>query len=95
LTPISRVFGFDRGVSIDRRYIEAFMQKHSADIRGHVLEIRDPLYTNKFGANRVTHSDVLHVAAGNPVATIIGDLASGEGIPMDTFDCMIVTQTFN
>jgi len=94
LTPVSRVFGFDRGVSIDRRYIEAFMHKHEADIRGRVLEIRDPLYTQKFGANRVTHSDVLHVAAGNPAATIIGDLATGEGIPINTFDCMIVTQTF-
>ena len=94
LTPISRAFGFDRGVSIDRYYIEAFMRRHASDIRGRVLEIRDPLYTNKFGGGEVTQADVLHVTRGNPEATVIGDLSTGEGIPREAFDCMIVTQTF-
>jgi hypothetical protein len=39
-------------------------------------------------------SDILHVTAGNPNATIIGNLESRENIPADTFDCIICTQTF-
>ncbi len=94
LTPISRVYGFDRGQCIDRYYIDTFIERHGADIRGRVLEILDPHYTQMFGGERVTQSDVLHAAEGNPQATLVGDLSTGEGIPEDTFDCLIVTQTF-
>ncbi|MGI9065139.1 MAG: methyltransferase domain-containing protein [Pyrinomonadaceae bacterium] len=94
LTPISRNFGFDRGLCIDRYYIEAFLQRHSADIHGRVLEVLDRHYTRKYGGNRVTQGDVLHAAPGNPSATIVGDLATGQGIPKEAFDCLIVTQTF-
>jgi SAM-dependent methyltransferase len=93
LTPVSRLFGFDRGLSIDRYYIEAFLESQSADIHGHVLELADAAYTRKFGGNRVTRSDVLHAVEGNPQATLVGDLASGRGIPKETFDCVILTQT--
>ena len=93
LKPISSVFGFDRGKPIDRYYIEAFLQRHSADIHGRVLEIGDPSYTHKFGGDRVTHSDVLHAVPDNPQATLVGDLATGDGVPKETFDCMILTQT--
>jgi SAM-dependent methyltransferase len=93
LNPISSVFGLDRGQPIDRYYIEAFLQRCSADIHGRVLEIGDPGYTRKFGGDRVTHSDVLHAVPGNPQATLVGDLATGDGIPKETFDCLILTQT--
>jgi hypothetical protein len=36
LTPVSRVFGFDRGLPLDRHYIEDFLRTHSADIAGRV-----------------------------------------------------------
>src|SRR3990170_7811785 len=39
--PISREFGFDRGLPVDRHYIERFLSAHSSDIRGRVLEIGD------------------------------------------------------
>lgn len=93
LTPISRVFGFDRGQPIDRYYIEAFLQKHRSDIRGRVLEIGDREYTLKFGGDRVSCSEVLHPVPGNPQATMLGDLATGQGLPPDAFDCLILTQT--
>jgi len=92
--PVSHVFGFDRGQPIDRYYIEVFLKKRSADIRGRVLEIADDFYTRRFGGDRVTVSDVLHAVPGNPHATIVGDLATGNGIPGNVFDCMILTQTF-
>lgn len=93
-TPISRVFGFDRGKPIDRYYIYTFLCKNQSDLKGHVLEIGDSAYTKKFGESRVTKIDVLHAVVGNPQATIIGDLSTGIGIPENAFDCMILTQTF-
>jgi glycosyltransferase involved in cell wall biosynthesis len=93
LTPFSRDFGYDRGVPIDRYYIEDFLTCYQEDVRGHVLEIADDNYTRQFGGDRVAKSDILHVAAGDPKATIIGDLATADHIPSDTFDCIILTQT--
>lgn len=93
LQPISSVFGLDRGLPIDRYYIESFLGRYTEDIRGHVLEIGDATYTRKFGGGDVTRSDVLHAEPGNPQATLVGDIATGEGIPRETFDCMILTQT--
>jgi len=93
LTPMSNVFGLDRGQPIDRYYIEAFLYEHRADIHGRVLEIQEPTYTCKFGT-QVIKSDVLHITAGNPHATIVGNLETGEGIPWNTFDCIIITQTY-
>lgn len=94
LKPVSRVFGFDRGLCIDRHYIEEFLRLHGADISGRVMEVGDSTYTHRFGGERVTFCDVLHAVPGNPQATLVGDLSTGEGIPKDTFDCMILTQTF-
>jgi SAM-dependent methyltransferase len=93
ITPVSRQFGYDRGLPIDRYYIERFLGRHSADIQGRVLEIGDDSYTRQFGGERVTVRDVLYVTPGNPVATIVGDLAHADHIPSDTFDCFILTQT--
>ena len=92
--PVSRVFGLDRGRPVDRFYIERFLKAHSADIRGRVLEVAEPTYTQWFGSG-VTQSDVLHVQPGDPQATIVGDLTTGEGIPRDAFDCIVLTQTLH
>lgn len=93
LTPISRVFGLDRGLPIDRYYIEKFLAAHTANIEGRVLEIGDRRYTRKFGGDQVSQSDVLHYITGNPEATIVADLTRADGIPEGTFDCIICTQT--
>jgi SAM-dependent methyltransferase len=92
-TPFSRDFGFDRGLPIDRYYIEGFLSDHAADIQGRVLEIGGNTYTRKFGADRITKSDVLHVSKSNPTATIVADITSADHIPSDCFDCVILTQT--
>jgi glycosyltransferase involved in cell wall biosynthesis len=95
VTPISRHFGFDRGLPIDRYYIENFLARHADDIRGHVLEIGDDTYTRRMGGNRVTRSDVLHVEEGNPKATYVADLTRADHLPSDTFKCIILTQTLH
>ncbi|MBX3438091.1 MAG: glycosyltransferase [Planctomycetaceae bacterium] len=93
LTPISRDFGCDRGRPIDRYYIENFLERQSDDVRGRVMEIGENTYTRRYGGERVTHSDILHVTEGEPQATIIADLASADHIPSNSFDCIILTQT--
>jgi SAM-dependent methyltransferase len=94
LSPISSVFGIDRDLlSVERWYIEDFLRRHQADVKGRVLEMGDPAYTRKFGGERVTRSDVLNYVAGNPQATIVADLTDAPHIPDDTFDCIIITQT--
>jgi SAM-dependent methyltransferase len=91
--PISVDFGNSRGLEIDRYYIESFLALHAEDVQGHVLEVKHDTYTRRFGANRVTKSDVLHKLPGNPDATIVADLTSADHIPSNTFDCIIFTQT--
>lgn len=93
LTPLCPRWGFGRGRPVDRYYIERFLESHRADIRGRVLEVGSDAYTRTFGGERVERRDVLHVAENGPGVTIIGDLAGGAGIPSDTFDCVILTQT--
>jgi SAM-dependent methyltransferase len=63
------------------------------DISGRVLEIGDDTYTRQFGRSLVTQSDVLHVVAGNPKATIVADLTQADQISSDTYDCVIFVQT--
>ena len=92
VTPIDPNWGFERGTPIDRVYVERFVGGHASDIRGRVLEIAAPDYTNRFGSG-VERVDVLMAREGNPQATIVADLADAPQIPDDTFDCAIVTQT--
>lgn len=94
-TPVAGGFGFARGQPIDRYFIEKFLAENSDAIHGRVLEIGDREYTARFGGEKVTQSDVLHAAAGNPVATLVGDLATGAGVPEGVFDCLILTQTIH
>jgi len=93
--PSSRQFAFDRGTPIDRYFIGRFLDRNAEYIRGRVLEVGDRGYTQIYGRDRVARSDVLHVTSGNPEATIIGDLATGKGLPRGAFDCLILTQTLH
>jgi glycosyltransferase involved in cell wall biosynthesis len=93
LAPLDRGYGWNRGLPIDRYYIERFLQTHAPDIRGRVLEVADRTYTTRFGGDRVEVSDVLHAAASNPLATLVADLTCADAIPSGAFDCVILTQT--
>lgn len=93
LTPISRPWPNYRGAPIDRYYIEKFLARQALDIHGRVLELGDATYTQRFGGDRVTQSDVLEAVEGNPAATIVADLTDAPQIPDSTFDTIILTQT--
>jgi len=95
LTPISDVWGLDRGTPIDRYYIDRFLDRHSDDIRGRALEINDDRYTRRFGGDRVDRSDVLHPVEGNPQATVVADLANAPQVADGAYDCVVCTQTLH
>lgn len=92
-TPISTMFGYDRGNPLDRRYIEHFLQTRASSIRGRVLEIGDNTYTLRFGGTAVERSDVFNRNPGHPQTTFAGDLTDPGALPAGTFDCIILTQT--
>ena len=94
LEPVSRSFGYDRGTPIDRYYIENFLERHRADIRGRALEIGDASYCRRFDSG-ITQQDVLHVSPDAPEATIRGDLTQPGVLPEAAFDCMVITQTLH
>jgi len=93
LQPICPQFGFSRGKPVDRYYIESFIAEHAGDIRGRVLEIKDPGYTQRYGGSKVEQSDVLDINAANPAATIIADLNEPNVLDAGVYDCVIFTQT--
>jgi SAM-dependent methyltransferase len=93
LRPFSDRYGFDRGLPVDRFYIESFLARHSGDVRGRVLEVKDAAYTRRFGGDSVTESDVLDVDPGNVEATLVADLCEPDSLPADTFDCFLLTNT--
>jgi SAM-dependent methyltransferase len=102
VVPIGRHFGLDRalpgaerGLPVDRHYIEQFLGARAADIRGRVLEIGDDGYTRRYGGERVARRDILNITADNPQATIVADLADAPQIADAIFDCVILTQTLH
>lgn len=92
VTPVSPVFGLDRGQPVDRYYIEQFLGAHAADLRGRALEFGDTTYLDRFGAGRVEQKDVFSYVDA-PGATLVGDLTGAQPLAGETFDCIVCTQT--
>jgi len=93
VTPISAIFGLDRGQPVDRYYIDQFLESNAVDIRGRCLEMGNAFYINKFGGGNPSRIDVLHVTEGNPEATMVGDLTNADHIPPCIFDCIVFIQS--
>ena len=87
-------FGFDRGKSIDRYYIERFLSENRKIITGRVMEIADAKYSKKFGHD-VTAFEIFSFDKEHQHATITGDLTKQETLKEDFLDCFICTQTYN
>ena len=94
-SPFSSTWGLDRGTPVDRHYIAKFLNEHSADIRGHVLEMKNTVYTQRFGGSGVTQSSVLDVDASNRFATVVGDLSGTAPLSVSDVDCFLLTQTLH
>lgn len=94
-TPFGTQFGYNRGGSVDRYYIENFLEKQAHYVKGKVLEVDDNEYTLRFGGAKIEKSEILHVDDTNPKATIVADLSDAPQIPDNSFDCIILTQTLH
>src|SRR5579864_3305756 len=57
--PFSPDQGNQRGQAVDRLYLEAYLSRYATDIRGAVLEVRDPEYATRYGNGQVVEIDVL------------------------------------
>lgn len=93
-TPLSTDWGFDRGLPVDRYYIEEFLAANAADIQGRVLEIAEDRYSRRFGEDKVERRDILSLEPSEN-ATIVGDLADPDALPTSAFDCIVLTQTLH
>src|SRR4051794_10245635 len=93
--PFSDWYGWDRGLPVDRFYIERFLASAREDIHGDVLEVRDAGYTLRFGGERVGRAHVVDIDAGNPSATFVADLCERGSLGSARFDCVILTQTLH
>lgn len=93
--PVSRVFGLDRGRPVDRHYIEAFLARESARIRGITLEVGEALYTRRFGGDRIERADALVFEGVPGEGRVIGDLTNPATLPEGRYDAFVCTQTFN
>jgi len=90
--PASDHWGVERGTPVDRYYIERFLARNAADIRGNVLELLDRRYTRAFGCD-VARSSILDIDPKNSKADIVADLSKPEGLPRSHFDCFLLVQT--
>lgn len=94
--PVGKIYGGNRGGSICRYYLDAFLDQVKEAITGTVLEIGDRNYTDRFGKN-VKYSYVLHFDSGYEEYGLDfkGDLRTGEGIEKNFYNCIILTQVLN
>lgn len=95
ITPVSRVFGFDRGMPIDRYYVEKFLSLNKSYITGNILEIGDSTYSRKFAIQ----PSIFHVMTKDippkGETVVSGDLTCSDSLPNEIIDCFICTQTLN
>jgi SAM-dependent methyltransferase len=84
--------GWGRDGWIDRIYIDEFIARHAADIRGDVLEVKNPRYATTFGQDGL-RCHILDIEPTNSQATLIADLSQPDSLPPERFDCLILTQT--
>lgn len=92
MKPMTTDWGFSRGLPVDRPYIEQFLSQHALCIQGHVLEVGDCVYTQEYGGERVSQSDILDNNNHSRKATIVEDITDARTIMANTYDCLIFTQ---
>lgn len=93
--PISNRYGFDRGVPIDRYYIEHFLLENSNDIKGKCMELLNGYYMQKYGGDHIIEGIVLDIDQNNKDANLIADLRDLKDISDNVFDCIILTQVLH
>src|SRR5262249_46175431 len=93
LEPFSKGYGLDRGTPVDRYYLSTFLGREWSTVRGTVLEMERPEWTEKFGAATVDCLDIADMDATNIHANIVVDLCDPDSLPAKRYDCIIAPQT--
>src|SRR5262249_16107973 len=70
-----------------------FLERNRRDIRGRVLEVKDPGYAQAYGS-MVECTDVVDIAQDNPSATLISDLSARGSLPEAKYDCFILSKPY-
>ena len=94
-TPFSDCYGWDRGLPIDRYYIEGWLARNAFAFRGEALEVRGPEYAERYGGANVTKVHVVDIDESNPKATVIADLTKEGSLPDAAYDTIVMTQTLH
>ena len=89
LDPIDDTDGAGRGTPIHRYYEAAFVDAHSANVRGRVLEYAQAAHSRRLGHDLAT-VDVLDIDPHNPAATVLADLGDHGSLPAGEYDCVVV-----
>jgi SAM-dependent methyltransferase len=84
------VWGEERGLVVDRLFIERFLARHADDVRGRVLAYHDASYATRYGRHRLVACDVLDADATNPAATVVADLGDAAQIASGAYDCILL-----
>jgi SAM-dependent methyltransferase len=82
-----RIISSDHALSLDR------IPERPIILGAGAIGVEFATVWNSFGADEVTQSDILHDVEGSPRANVVADLAAGDPIPSDAYDCVICTQT--
>jgi SAM-dependent methyltransferase len=91
MRPAGGRYGYFRGSSIVRVYIEEFLEANRHRITGRCLEVGDASYTDRYGHD-VQRADILDVHPENERATVLGDLQDLSRVKDASYECIIVTQ---
>ena len=95
LSPMSRRVDIERGLPVDRHYVERFIAVNRGDVGGRVLEVKESRYAGWFGGAQVEKCDVIDIDATNPEATPMPDLCHTGTIPSDTYDAIVLPQALH
>jgi hypothetical protein len=87
--PLSDLWGYDRGLPVDRHYIDRFLRANRDAIRGRALEVGDARYATQLGSAHAV--EVLDVQR-TPKARWVADLCAADELPSERFDVFVCTQ---
>jgi hypothetical protein len=93
LSPVSTVYGVERGTPVDRWYMHEFFRGRRELIRGSVLEVQGTEWSTAYGGADVRRVDILDVDPTNPRATVVADLCDPASLPESRYDCIVLPQT--
>jgi predicted SAM-dependent methyltransferase len=92
LSPVSQNWGWERGGSIDRYYIDPFLNAALSERSGRFLEFGSPTYMRFVEPGNIELYDIIDIDQYNPEATIISDIQTLPSSLNNTFDVIICTQ---